>query len=216
MIVPEYTALMAVNIGSGLAVLVYSPDKWVGAIINALPAAAALWALTPTLEGRAVGSLDPWSPILLLPVALHVLFFGLESVAFPWSRAVQAGFIGGRRAKDAGALAVSKRLLFQQGVASLLLRPACFPFIFNGSYFPLLPWCGAARRQERITCAWRARRRGRCACARTLWRSRRCWPCSWAPVWCLRRRRHTRGRGPSCKAARPSRPSRHCVGWSRA
>lgn len=107
---------MAVNVGCALAILVYTPDKWVGALMNALPAVVALCTLEPSTLGRSVGSLNPWKPVLLAPLGLHVVFFALESAAFRWSRAVQAGFIGGRRAKDKGALVVSTRFLFVQGL----------------------------------------------------------------------------------------------------
>jgi len=122
------TALMAVNVGCATAILVYTPDKWVGAIVNALPAAGALWTLEPSTLGRSVGSLIPWNPILLAPLGLHVAFFCLESVAFRWSRAVQAGFIGGRRAKDKGALVVSTRFLFAQGLKTVLLGSSKLTF----------------------------------------------------------------------------------------
>jgi len=107
---------MAVNVGCALAILVYTPDKWVGAFMNALPAVGALWTMELSTIGRAASSLNPWKPVLLAPLGLHVAFFALESAAFRWSRAVQAGFIGGRRAKDKGALVVSKRFLFEQGL----------------------------------------------------------------------------------------------------
>ena len=59
--------------------------------------------------------------VVMLPAAMHALFFITESVLFPYVKLIQKLFIGGKATANHAALSVSKGLMFQQGVFNLNL-----------------------------------------------------------------------------------------------